>query len=72
MQVYGRCCCLAGAAAALGAAAAVGAQTPLDPSRPRPALKRAEALVSVRTILDTEPVGPGETFHLAVVFDVEP
>ena len=72
MQVYGRCCCLVGAAAALGAAAAVGAQTPLDPSRPRPALKRAEALVSVRTILDTEPVGPGETFHLAVVFDVEP
>lgn len=72
MLVYGRCCCLVGAAAALGAAAAVGAQTPVDPSRPRPALKRAEELVSVRTLLDTEPIGPGETFHLAVVFDVEP
>jgi len=34
--------------------------------------KTAEQLVRVRVLADVERVGPGEVFHLACVFDVEP
>lgn len=52
------------ALAALGAAVADG--QPKNPG-PRPA-----DLVRVRAVTDASRVGPGQTFHLAVVFDIKP
>ncbi len=34
--------------------------------------KTAEELVGVRMIADVQSIGPGQTFHLAVIFDIEP
>ena len=34
--------------------------------------KTAEELVGVGLIADVESIGPGQTFHLAVIFDIEP
>ncbi len=34
--------------------------------------KTAEELVAVRTVADVSSIAPGETFHLAVIFDIEP
>ncbi|MEE9129025.1 MAG: protein-disulfide reductase DsbD domain-containing protein [Phycisphaerales bacterium] len=34
--------------------------------------KTAEELVAVRTVADVVSIAPGQTFHLAVIFDIEP
>ncbi len=34
--------------------------------------KTAEELVKVRTVADVASIAPGQTFHLAVIFDIEP
>ena len=34
--------------------------------------KTAEELVGVRMIADVQSIGPGQTFHLVVIFDIEP
>ncbi len=34
--------------------------------------KTAEELVGVRLIADVKSIGPGQTFHVAVIFDIEP
>lgn len=34
--------------------------------------KTAEELVAVRTVADVSSIAPGRTFHLAVIFDIEP
>jgi thiol:disulfide interchange protein DsbD len=54
----------------MGACAAHGSQvvTPLDPTGPA----GDGELVQVRALADVERVGPGQTFHLAVVFDLQP
>ncbi len=56
--------CLAAMAAAGGAAGQLDSRLDRRP--------RAEQLVRVRVIPDAERVGPGGTFHVAVVFDIEP
>ncbi len=43
-----------------------------DPSGQGAGHKTAEELVAVRTVADVASIGPGQTFHLAVIFDIEP
>lgn len=57
-------------AAMVAAGAAVTAAGQFAP--PGPARSRAEELVNIRVFADVRQVGPGERFHLACVFDVEP
>lgn len=52
-------------------ASAAGAAGQLLPAAPGQR-KTAEQLVGVRALADVEQVGPGEVFHLAYVFDVDP
>ncbi|MEE8153790.1 MAG: protein-disulfide reductase DsbD domain-containing protein [Phycisphaerales bacterium] len=58
---------LGGLAVAVGFAAY--GQDPLGQSAGR---KTAEELVAVRTVPDVASIAPGQTFHLAVIFDIEP
>ena len=57
-------------AAAVAGGAAPTAAGQFGPSGP--ARSRAEELVNIRVLADVRQVGPGERFHIACVFDVEP
>ncbi len=59
---------LGGLALAVGSAA-YGQDPSLGPGAGR---KTAEELVAVRTVADVASIAPGQTFHLAVIFDIEP
>ena len=53
----------------LAAGSAAYGQEPLGLGAGR---KTAEELVTVRTVADVVSIAPGQTFHLAVIFDIEP
>lgn len=53
----------------LAASSAAYGQDPLGQGAGR---KTAEELVAVRTVVDVASIAPGQTFHLAVIFDIEP
>ena len=54
------------AAVALGVLPAAACGRPLGPG------SGTDALVKIRALTDVPRVGPGQTFHLAIVFDIEP
>ncbi len=53
----------------LAAGSAADGQDPLGQGAGH---KTAEELVKVRTVADVASIAPGQTFHLAVIFDIEP
>lgn len=62
-------CVVAGLGLMLAVGSPADAQDRLGVSGGR---KTAEDLVGVRLIADVKSIGPGQTFHLAVIFDIEP
>lgn len=51
---------------------AIGAGAQVLPGQGPAESRSAEDLVRLRVLTDTDPVGPGQTFHLAFLFQIEP